>query len=87
MKTRNEIKAEKRQELISKKHPGAINFEMITKGQEINGETILSVNIGTDENTGKKGSWITIGTPKNGYRKVFAQHDMIENQPCSFIEL
>jgi len=61
--------------------------ELLTKVQEINGERILSVNVGTYENTCKNGSWITIGTPQNGYRKVFAKHETIENQPCSFIKL
>ena len=87
MKTRNEMKAEKRQQLISKKHPGAINFELIKKGQEINGEKVLSVNVGKHESTGEKGSWIKIGTPIQGYREIFAKQEIIDNQPCTFIEI
>lgn len=87
MKTKRELKAERRQELISQKHPGAINFELITRGQIINGETVLGIYVGKNENSGKSGSWITIGNPETGYREIYAKSEIIENQPCVFIEI
>lgn len=79
--TRLEKKEAKRQELISKNYPNAINFNTLKVGQEINGERILSISVGS------KNTSVKLGTPKSNYRVVKAQLETIENQPCCFIQL
>jgi hypothetical protein len=73
-------KAEARQQLINSVNPSAINFELIKVGQTYGIERVISVNVGHSF-TG-----ITLNSI-NGARKIKAKSQVIDNQPCVFIEL